>query len=159
MGFASYYEDILDSRDETDKKTSHYNGSQGTRKATSVSKSQRTQRIGSMKSQFKLRRSADSTRTPKSSRRKTARPKPPQREKSRPKSSRRKKSRPKPPQREKSRPKSSRRKTARRKTATDARQHIRREEPLKIQPVTTDEIQQRIQREIIRQRQKDTDRQ
>ena len=151
MGLVSYYEDNLDSRGERDKKTRHYNESQETGKIASVSKSQKTRRTESMKSQFKLQRSADSTRTPKSSRREKLRLKPSRREKLRPKPPRREKSRPKSPQRKKSR-----RKTARRETAPDARQHIRREEPLKIQPVTTNELQQRIQREIIRQQKEES---
>lgn len=133
MGFASYYEDNQEARGERYERTKVFPDAQPKDKEVKIEGS-------NYESQFKLRRSTDSTRTPKLSRRKKSRPKPPRREKSRPKSSRR-------------------------KTAPDARQHIRREEPLKIQPVTTDELQQRIQREIIRQqaerpanKQKDTDR-
>ena len=131
MSFASYYEDNQDAIGERDKRTRYSSHAQPKDKEVKAKSS-------NYESQFRLRRSTDSTRTPSSKppRRKKSRPKPPQ-----PKSLRRKELR----------PKLSRWKPLRRKTAPDARQHIRREEPLKIQPVTTEELQQRIQREVTRQ--------
>lgn len=79
-----------------------------------VAKPHKSQPTESMESQFRLRRSADSTRTLKLSRPKPLQSKP----------------------------------------SHGTRQRIRRREPLKIQRVTVEEIQQRIRRECIRQQEK-----
>lgn len=89
-----------------------------------VAKPQKTQQTESVESQFRLWKSAERTSKP-------SRPKP---------------SRPKPLQSKPSRPKS-----LQMKTSPGTRQRIRRKEPLKIQRVTVEEIQLRIQRECIRQ--------
>ena len=122
MGFASCYEDNLDARGES---------ARGRHRHLTLSKvkTKKTQQIESMESQFRLQRSADSTRTSKPSQPKPSRPKPLQSKSSRPKPS------------------------------PGTRQRIRRRghpktphvPVMKTQYVTTEEIQLRIQHEIIRQ--------
>lgn len=58
MGFASCYEDNLDARGESLRRFSH----QQMEKEPTVSKSKKSRQTKFMESQFKLRRSADSTR-------------------------------------------------------------------------------------------------
>lgn len=103
-----------------------------------VSKSKKSQRAQRKISQFKLRRSADSTRVNRVAHRK---------KKSQPQKSQR-------TQRKISRqtqPKQSL-KPLQQKSTHNIRQDICRKEPQKTQRVTVEEIQQRIQRECIRQK-------
>ena len=61
MGFASYHEDNLDARGESLRCSSRQQ-TKKTEKERTVSKSKKSRRTKFMESQFKLRRSADSTR-------------------------------------------------------------------------------------------------
>lgn len=136
MGFASCYEDNLDARGESLRRFSRQH-TKKTEKEPTVSESKKSQRTQRKISQFKLRRSADSTRVNKITLRK-------------------KKSQPQKSQR--TQPKQSL-KPLQQKATHNIRQDIRRRElqktlrvPVqKTQRVTTEEIQRRIQREIIRQ--------
>ena len=135
MGFASCYEDNLDARGESVR-------SRHRRLTPPKEKTKKTQQIGSMESQFRLRRSVNSTSTLKPSRLKPSRPKPLQSKPRRPK-------------------------LLEKKTSPGRYQRIRRRESqgtqyaraqktlhfsvTRTQRVTTEEIQRRIQREIVRQ--------
>ena len=136
MGFASYYEDNLDARGESLRRFSH----QQMEKEPTVSKSKKSRQTEFMESQFKLRRSADSTRVNRVPRRK---------EKSQ--RTQRKISRQTQPKRSL--------KPLQQKATQNIRQDICRGElqktlhvpVVKTQYVTTEEIERRVQREIIRQ--------
>lgn len=131
MGFASCYEDNLDARGESLRRFSRQH-TKKTEKEPTVSESKKSQRTQRKISQFKLRRSADSTRVNEITRWK-------------------KKS-------QRTQPKQSL-KPLQQKATHNIRQDICRREPQKTlyvpvqktQRVTTEEIQRRIQREIIRQ--------
>ncbi len=128
MGFASYYEDNLDARGESLRRFSRQH-TKKTEKEPTVSEPKKSQQTQRKISQFKLRRSADSTRVNKITRRK------------------------KKPQPQKSQRTQSKQslKPLQQKATHNIRQDIRRRELQKTQRVTTEEIQRRIQREIIRQ--------
>ena len=136
MGFASCYEDNLDARGESLQRFSH----QQMEKEPTVSKSKESRQTEFMESQFKLRRSADSTRVNKVTCRK---------EKSQ--QTQRKISRQTQPKRSL--------KPLQQKSTHNIRQDIRRREfqktphvpVMKTRYVTTEEIERRIQHEIIRQ--------
>ena len=136
MGFASCYEDNLDARSESLRRFSRQH-TKKTEKEPTVSESKKSQPTQRKISQFKLRRSTDSTRVSKIT---------PQKKKSQSQKSQR------------TQPKQSL-KPLQQKAIHNIRQDICRRElqktphvsVMKTRYVTTEEIQRRIQREIIRQ--------